>query len=160
MISSSTNWEEFGTSTEPNGSSPLRRTARSIPEIVLRDGQRATLPATPDRGATDSGTNFGCDEACLVAGEAQVVRIMGSLRLGRGPENDCLLLERGVSKRHAVIRADEAGEHWLLDLNTTNGTFLNDTRVEVEVRLRSGDRIRIGPYIFEFHHPGQHPARR
>lgn len=83
---------------------------------------------------------------------------MQLLRIGRGPENDCLLLEQGVSRRHAVIRADEAGDHWLLDLNTTNGTFLNDTRIEASIRLQPGDRIRIGPYRFVFHRPAL-PAR-
>jgi hypothetical protein len=94
-------------------------------------------------------------DAWIVAGDRCAIRVERLLRLGRTRENDCLLPERGVSRRHAIIHSDEFGGWWLLDLNTTNGTFLNGTRIEVDSRLRHGDRIRIGPFEFLFQLAGR-----
>jgi RsiW-degrading membrane proteinase PrsW (M82 family) len=61
-----------------------------------------------------------------------------------------------VSRRHAEIRfatvQSQAG-WWLCDMNSANGTYLNETRCEGCARLRSGDRITLGKagpeFIFE-----------
>ena len=37
-----------------------------------------------------------------------------------------------------------SGELWIEDLGSTNGTWLNDERLEIPVRLRRGDRVKIG----------------
>jgi len=42
-----------------------------------------------------------------------------------------------------------SGELWLEDLGSTNGTFLNDERLEVPSRLRRGDRVKVGSTILE-----------
>ncbi len=41
------------------------------------------------------------------------------------------------------------GELWLEDLGSTNGTFLNDERVDSPERLQRGDRVKIGSTILE-----------
>ena len=50
-----------------------------------------------------------------------------------------------VSRRHAQITYAD-GRYWLADLGSSNGTYLNDGRLEREraVALRHGDRIRLG----------------
>jgi pSer/pThr/pTyr-binding forkhead associated (FHA) protein len=57
--------------------------------------------------------------------------------------------EGGVSRRHAKIVV-EAGVCYLIDLNSTNFTYLNKQRVTPEVRqqLRDGDEIRCGRVSF------------
>src|SRR5262249_38501490 len=47
------------------------------------------------------------------------------------------------SRRHAVIEVDAAGAS-LRDLDSANGTYVNDRRVEGEMRLKRGDYIRLG----------------
>jgi pSer/pThr/pTyr-binding forkhead associated (FHA) protein len=42
-----------------------------------------------------------------------------------------------------------SGELWLEDLGSTNGTFLNDERLENPVRLRRGDRVKVGSTVLE-----------
>ncbi|MGA2805284.1 MAG: FHA domain-containing protein [Acidimicrobiales bacterium] len=42
-----------------------------------------------------------------------------------------------------------SGELWIEDLGSTNGTFLNDERLEVPTRLRRGDRVKVGSTILE-----------
>ncbi len=78
------------------------------------------------------------------SGEPREVEIEGPLlKLGRAATCDIELHGAGVSREHAELRQDEHG--WSVrDLNSSNGTFVNDQRVE-HVRLEHGDVIRLGP---------------
>jgi pSer/pThr/pTyr-binding forkhead associated (FHA) protein len=62
--------------------------------------------------------------------------------LGRAPRADFILEAALVSRLHCRL---EAGLHNLevVDLASTNGTYVNDKRIE-RARLASGDRLRIG----------------
>ncbi|MCW5979547.1 MAG: transglycosylase SLT domain-containing protein [Bryobacteraceae bacterium] len=78
---------------------------------------------------------------------------LGSLvnTVGRHPSSDVALDgddARVVSTRHAEIRADGGAFH-LHDLDSTNGTFVNNERVTI-ARLRNGDRVRFGASGPEF----------
>jgi pSer/pThr/pTyr-binding forkhead associated (FHA) protein len=42
-----------------------------------------------------------------------------------------------------------SGELWIEDLGSTNGTFLNDERLEIPVRLRRGDKVKVGSTVLE-----------
>jgi diguanylate cyclase (GGDEF)-like protein len=68
--------------------------------------------------------------------------------LGRAPEVHIALDADSVSRRHARILASEGG-FTLEDLASTNGTFVNDRRIE-RVRLADGDIVRIGSAILKF----------
>jgi ABC transport system ATP-binding/permease protein len=57
-----------------------------------------------------------------------------------------------VSRRHATISVNQDGSHTIEDWST-NGTFVNDLRVERSRQLHTGDRIRIGPFIL-LYQPG------
>ncbi len=72
--------------------------------------------------------------------------------LGRGVENDIVIASKRVSREHARIHR-EGRRHILEDLNSTNGTFLNQERVLAPATLRDGDHIVIGDLTFEFHDP-------
>ena len=63
--------------------------------------------------------------------------------LGRRSENDMVLDESTVSRRHALIMKTAAG-YVLRDLNSKNGTYVNGDKIgQVEHLLRAGDRIRL-----------------
>ena len=66
------------------------------------------------------------------------------LRVGRLENLEIMLNEPSVSRRHAEVRV--TGEGWvLLDLGSSNGTFLNDVRVgRTPQRVRQNDIIRCG----------------
>jgi diguanylate cyclase (GGDEF)-like protein len=56
-----------------------------------------------------------------------------------------------VSRHHAVVERDPGGQCWLLrDLNSKNGTLLNDTPLLGEATLRHGDRLKIGSIIVKY----------
>ncbi|HEX3369764.1 MAG TPA: FhaA domain-containing protein [Candidatus Cybelea sp.] len=71
-----------------------------------------------------------------------VYSITGTTRVGRGDENEIVLLDPGVSRAHAVFEFD-AGEPLVRDLDSTNGTYVNGRRVRVE-SLQDGDELRFG----------------
>src|SRR6266545_994170 len=69
--------------------------------------------------------------------------------LGRQADATVCLAAKAVSRHHAqVVQAD--GEYFLEDLDSSNGTFLNGTRLSprVRVRLTEHDTVQIGPYVF------------
>ncbi|MGD0874849.1 MAG: FHA domain-containing protein [Acidimicrobiales bacterium] len=53
-----------------------------------------------------------------------------------------------ASSIHARVFT-RSGELWIEDLGSTNGTFLNDERLDVPARLRRGDRVKVGSTILE-----------
>jgi hypothetical protein len=67
----------------------------------------------------------------------------GDNLVGRAREADILVDDVGVSRRHVRLNVDVRGRVDLLDLDSTNGTFVNGERVTSE-SLRVGDRIRVG----------------
>jgi len=71
------------------------------------------------------------------------------LRIGRDPNNELVLADDGVSRRHA--RLERRSERIvLMDVGSTNGTLLNDAELSGIVELRTGDRIQIGATIFKY----------
>ena len=68
--------------------------------------------------------------------------------IGRSSKSDLFLDQESVSRNHARISFD--GTHyWVADLQSTNGTFVNDEPVR-EQRLRDGDQVRVGRSILKF----------
>ena len=68
--------------------------------------------------------------------------------IGRTAENDIVLVDPGVSRRHAMIR-DEGGRFFVQDLGSANGTQVNGNP-SADEEVQSGDEISVGPVIFRF----------
>lgn len=75
----------------------------------------------------------------------QRVTLNRLLRIGRDPANDLVLPLGAVSRRHAQIEPRD-DHHYVRDLDSTNGTYVNNQRLSPDqwVRLNPGDVIRIG----------------
>jgi diguanylate cyclase (GGDEF)-like protein len=72
----------------------------------------------------------------------------GGAHVGRLPEFEVVLDFDGVSRRHARIGRDASG--WFVeDEGSTNGTFVNDVRVQKQA-LSDGDLVRVGVAIVKF----------
>lgn len=80
-----------------------------------------------------AGRRFPLDAPCLV---------------GRGPYNHVVLDDTRISRQHAKI-SPEAGGHVVYDLNSANGTWVNDLQVKRQ-KLKAGDVVRFGPFAFKF----------
>jgi hypothetical protein len=81
------------------------------------------------------------------------------LRVGKQNHLEVVLEDRYISRLHAEIQCTEMG--WLLeDRNSTNGTFLNGHRVELERPvLRTGDIVQFGSLVFQVELHPYTPAR-
>lgn len=70
------------------------------------------------------------------------------ISIGRNSDNDIVLDNRGVSRKHAMIEINPANSV-IIDNESLNGTFVNNRRVEEEI-LHEGDTITIGKYTMVF----------
>lgn len=73
------------------------------------------------------------------------------ITVGRDLASDVVVDLDNVSRRHCRFTRRE-GAFYVSDLNSTNGTLLNDRIVECESPLRSSDLIKVGGAIFKFIH--------
>ncbi len=87
---------------------------------------RITVVSGPDRGKV------------VDVDAAEPSRVL----IGQSPSCKLQLTDREVSRRHAAVDVTERGLH-LVDLGSTNGTFVADTRVR-DVELRGGTTIALG----------------
>src|SRR5262249_23694512 len=68
--------------------------------------------------------------------------------LGRGADCDIRINDHSVSRRHARIQPGADG-YYAVDLQSTNGTFVNDVPASI-TKLKDGDYLRIGNCIYRF----------
>lgn len=73
--------------------------------------------------------------------------------IGRAPTADVVLADPHLSRRHATIQATPEGV-LLTDLGSTNGTWLNDTRITGSVPISDGDVVRLGRTDLRLYDPG------
>lgn len=71
------------------------------------------------------------------------------IRIGRATDNDVVLEDEEVSRCHARVEA--RGNRWvLMDVGSTNGTFINGRELDGCVPLERGDLVKLGSHIFKF----------
>jgi pSer/pThr/pTyr-binding forkhead associated (FHA) protein len=93
-------------------------------EALLRDRPRAPKASLEQRDAPS--VSLGPDPVLI----------------GRDPQNDLVLDDRRVSRKHAEVRL-RLGRYTLYDLQSTTGTYVNGRRVAEKV-LEDGDKLSIG----------------
>ena len=70
--------------------------------------------------------------------------------VGRDSEAGLVVSRSSVSRQHARLYADDGGGWWVEDLSSTNGTFVNETRVTRPSQLADSDQVRFGDAIDKF----------
>ncbi len=148
----------------------LQRTA-AIPALK-RPTPSPAVPATSQLGAPSAkGTSAGASSPAAGAAplgrpRASTLAVLevlneGAIKgtrfelhaplshVGRGAYNDVVVLDESVSESHAKIQRRE--DAWyLVDMDSTNGTYLAGTRVYGETRLPSGSDVRFGGIKMSF----------
>jgi hypothetical protein len=124
-------------------------------------GKKKEQPA-PAQAAEPEGASFGdktqfiqvMDEPEFKPVVGWLVAVNGSLKghdfrlrdgknmIGTAADADVVLTDQYMSARHAVIRHED-GVFMIVDLDSTNGTFVNDNRVSKE-EIIDNDRVRLG----------------
>ena len=72
-----------------------------------------------------------------------------TITLGRAHDSTIVLDDDYASSRHARIYPDQSGQWIVEDLNSTNGTYLDRTRLTSPTPLQPGAAIRIGRTVIE-----------
>ncbi len=141
---------------------------------ALRRDPSETIISLPSREARNAvlsgwGTTQFTEKTQVVlhfkdGGEPIIVQpttamIMGRVdrNSGEAPDIDLTAhggIEKGVSRQHAVLRRDEEeGALVIVDLGSTNGTFINEEQLtpSVPYTLHDGDTVRVGQLVMHLY---------
>jgi len=83
----------------------------------------------------------------------RVVSEKKRISIGRTSDNDIVLDNRGVSRKHAQIEFNDNAAV-IIDNESLNGTFVNNRKITEDV-LRDGDEITIGKFTLQFYSEGR-----
>ena len=126
---------------------------KSTNTIQKNTTQKNTTQKTNDSTKKASGSNIrglevltSMDEAKLKVGS--VIPMATAITLGRKENNTVVLNDRFVSSYHAKIYLKNR-EYYLEDLQSTNGTYVNENKIEGNIRLNVNDIIRFGSTAFK-----------
>ncbi|MGH7917222.1 MAG: FHA domain-containing protein [Candidatus Binataceae bacterium] len=145
--------------------------APSMREAVSKARQFVT-PAQPARAAPSAqrtpaapiaGAGGATAVAAMLAHEARLTAInptdpipaefsllKDEVSLGRGDDNDVVIPHPSVSRAHARLMRRN-GAYELLDLNSTNGSYVNDQPVSGSMIVANGSEVRFGDIRFVLH---------
>lgn len=119
----------------------MRTIARELRVVALSTAGAGPL-AVEERGGTEArlvvepGAEIG-----YAPGTAFLLR--NDALVGRHPGSSIVLADTFISGEHARLTHHD-GRWWVADLGSTNGTFVNGTRVERPTPLNDGDEVRFG----------------
>jgi FHA domain-containing protein len=112
-------------------------------------------PGRPHLGSVADGGLPADDESVdsleTLGGDERVFALRGiRITLGRAQENDIALdADLRLSRKHAVLEHSDSG--WrILDLGSSNGTYVNGTRIADAQPLHSGDEVQVGDTRLRF----------
>jgi pSer/pThr/pTyr-binding forkhead associated (FHA) protein len=82
------------------------------------------------------------------------IPLSGEVAVGRSAESGLKIVEGSPSRKHALLTVADDGVS-VQDLGSTNGTFVNDKRIEAKVKLNTNDRVRfdVEEYLFHIEEP-------
>ncbi len=70
--------------------------------------------------------------------------------IGRNRSSGIYIADSHLSRHHAAIQHIDDQGFYLIDFNSTNGSFVNGDRAVGPIKLKDGDRIRLGNMTFDF----------
>lgn len=88
----------------------------------------------------------------------QEISIDRDMLVGRHQSADIVLQAGEISRKHAAFLLKDQGL-WLQDLNSSNGTFVNDLRIDHETLLKQGDIVQFASLKFSVLEPVKDIAR-
>ena len=142
---------------------------RRVGEVVFKSRYRAPMLVVVGKAGELSGANVGYDQTMVAKPNGSVEpefalidRVFvvtkaphaprGPVGLGRSGENDIVIPEYSLSKRHCFFEFEPAGTK-ITDCGSTNGTIVGDLRIGSGESAKVGDgtRIAMGRFAFVFH---------
>lgn len=83
------------------------------------------------------------------SGPRELQLVKRTIRIGIAADNDLVIPDATVSRHHAALKR-RFRRYRVIDLESTNGTFLNSRRVRGPMRIARGDELRFGGARFVF----------
>ncbi len=131
----------------PNVTNPMLYEGRMIERHRLHHQDTLRIHSTLPGQMVTMLYNAPSEESATVDFSTVSFGEKNVLTFGRNTDNDVVLAVPNVSQYHAQI--EKVGQRYrVIDLDSSNGTFVNDEPVTGESWASSGDAIRIGPYRF------------
>jgi hypothetical protein len=125
----------------------------SIPTRSAPAPRPAPARTGPPPAATGPRTGAGSQGARLVTLDAvdpvpsEFSLFKDEVSIGRGEDNDVVIPHASISRSHArLLRRD--GGYELMDLNSTNGSYIDEHQVRGSAQLNSGSQLRLGDIRF------------
>lgn len=84
----------------------------------------------------------------------QEIIIDRDMLVGRHQDSDVLLQSSEISRKHAAFLLKDRAL-WVQDLKSSNGTFVNDLRIDAETLLKEGDIVQFAGLKFSVLQPAQ-----
>lgn len=98
-----------------------------------------------------SGAQVGLATNLLEGRSQLLVQPQNTWLIGRDYNQVSLpIRDMRLSRRHAAIQYLPQTGFFLIDLGSTNGTYVNGERIRKQILLQDGDRIRLGSMTFSF----------
>lgn len=120
-------------------------------ELEVVDPRTLKIPAKP-AAASPGKAGAGKGWTLVQQGGANNKSwpIQGTMVVGRATDCDISITYDRMSRKHAELK-ELGGALHVRDLGSANGTFVNDQRVNGEVRLKAGDKLRFDmmPFLIE-----------
>jgi|GEM_PF-3872679 len=141
--------------TDPPPTAPVEAVAppRQIPAAQPSDMPTRFNEPTPRKRTNETTAPFGQARLQLNSGPHSLeITVEGKVSIGRQSDNDFTLPpeDQSVSRHHAQITEIGKGIYEFEDLNSKFGSKVNGRPVTQAVRLKSGDRIKIGKHEIVF----------
>jgi hypothetical protein len=120
--------------------------ARTAPRAPARPALSQS-PATAPRGAgnTRGARLVAVDHIDPVPAEYSLMK--DEISIGRGEDNDVVIPHASVSRQHARLMRRDGGFE-LMDLNSTNGSYVDDRQIRGSAFLSAGSQVRLGDIRF------------
>ena len=151
--------EELKAIVEAQSHAPQPNIAAAARQVLAQGARLSTRtqPPAPSAPAANAVTNSGTPgEARLTAIEpvapvpAEYTLLKTEVSLGRGEDNDIVIPHPSVSRSHARL-ARRDGSFVLTDLNSTNGSYVNNNQVQGSTVVGNGSEVRLGDIRFVLH---------
>ena len=126
-------------------------TSTALPPLPGLDALPSPVPGTaapsPNAGMTTSGP------LVLIATDGQAAgkrfKLSGTMNIGREMSCDIALTnDQTISRNHAEVLCNPDGSYTITDKGSSNGTFVNSTRVTGSAQLAAGDTLVVGAQRF------------
>jgi len=120
--------------------------SRAVPRSAPAAPPPRTAPPIPMTGGGGSGPRLQTlNPIAPIASEYAVLK--DEVSLGRGEDNDIVIPHASISRMHARL-LKRNGAYELTDLNSTNGSFVDDRQIRGSTVVSNGSQVRLGDIRF------------